>query len=156
MMNYDVLAAKVAEPPFDTMPDPEVAVALKTPREVLVDVQTREVMGVFLSAPGGDWGKIEGVADGWIPVQDMQIRIAAVTARRTLTLTETMQASDPEKWQSMQNAVALLLGAGIVAQGTAEKVLALPVRKISWADETGWGETLGEPEVKAARVHNGK
>lgn len=114
------------------------------------DIPTSAVKNVLRRS--GEWGALV-LATRQVPAlgsPEQQLVAAAITVEDTLTNTTTLGTSQDEDWAAMQLMAGALVQGGIIAQATAEAMLALPFRRPSRAEQAGLG-TVTEHEVFLAR-----
>lgn len=155
------LADRLALPDVAALPDWAAADALNAPDAVngtaRRDVAASDVRGALLAS--GEWPGIvlvaEGVAmpgmAGMADADRIALRGLCILVRDTLTLTQTIQTSVPERYGATVAALDGLAAAGLVSAATKAALLALADRPLSWAEANGYPAGVTARDVGLAR-----
>lgn len=131
------LAERLQEPDVAGLPEWRVADILNA-RDIAngeqwIDVPTHDVRGVLLTT--GEWAKLRILAERTaVTEENAQIIGIAITAYETLTRTETIQTSQQDRRTAVEQMLAALVAAQVVSQATADALLAMRKRPMSWAE----------------------
>jgi len=155
------LAERLQLPDVASLPDWAAADALNAPAEgngtLRRDIASADVRGVLLAS--GEWPGIvlvaEGVAmpgmAGMADADRIALRGLCILVRDTLTLTQTIQTSVPERYGATVAALDGLAAAGLVSAATKAALLALADRPLSWAEANGYPAGVTARDVGLAR-----
>lgn len=131
------LAARLAQPDMQGLPDWQAAQILNEPDEDLplrrVAVSTRDAQEVLLLT--GEWPAVLLTADN--TSAPVAVRAACITLRDTIRQSSTIRADVPPIYAATAAVLGGLVAAGVLTQATVNALLALADRPQSWAEANG-------------------
>lgn len=146
------LAERLSQPDMAALSDAEAAAALNAPDDALptrrVDVATSDVRGALLAT--GEWPAIIMAAEPGSGAPS-DVRGLCILVRDTLLHTQTIQATRSERYTATVAALTGLVAAALIAQTTADDLLALADVPQSWAEANGYPGGVTSRDVGLAR-----
>jgi len=152
-MDYDRLGEEVARSEYAELDAQAVADALNARNlPVVVDVPTFDARGLLLGT--GEWGAlcIFAVPQPGDAQEILQARAVAITARDTLTLTQSLETSKPAYMGAVTQMLGLLTQVGVISAGTRDALLALTQSSRSRADELAIGPVTDQDVLTVRKM----
>lgn len=149
------LAERLQAPDLADLEDGQAAAILNTPDPEngtkVRDVPTSDIRALLLAT--GEWGMIVLASRQVVPLTDplAPLVAAAIVTVDTMTLTQTLEATNPAFWASMQTMVAGLQGASLLSENTGAAMLAKASAPKSWAEANGYPNGITADDVFDAR-----
>lgn len=144
MLNYDLLRVELEKTEYHGLSDLDAAAMLRAQTITTHrDVPTADAREILLTA--GVWPKIVMTAEPGSGAPP-ELRGLCILVRDTLTLTETLRITDPDRFAAITTALSRLVAAEIVPQAVADALLALRSQTVAV-----WQPAPTEHDVAHAR-----
>jgi hypothetical protein len=128
---------RLQQPDMVGLPDWRAAEILTSPDPDLparqIDVATADAREILLAT--GEWALVVLAAED--ETRPEAVRSACIILRDTITGTTTIRATDPAIRAATETLLTALVAAGVLTEGTKDRLLSLTNRQASWAEHTG-------------------
>ena len=157
MTDYAALKIEIAKPAYNGLTDEQIAAAINAATTTAAaDITGSDARRELLFTANNDWGKLVGVADGWITAGvPAAIRLRAVQMRDLFLTDSQFATANSTRYTAFLAAVDQLITDTVMSAAGKTALVALARKTVSLAESMGWPSGIGPGDIAAARNWNG-
>lgn len=157
MTDYAALKIEIAKPAYNGLTDAQIAAAINAATiTATADITGSDARRELLFTANNDWGKLVGVADGWITAGvTSAIRLRAAQMRELFLTDAPFATANSTRYTAFLAAVDQLVADTIMSAAGKSALVVLARKTVSLAASMGWPGGVGPGDVAAARAWNG-